>query len=156
MYCVPGIISVIEFNPHNNTLRWMVIIISFYRWRKWGLENNTITGRARIPTQGVWLQNLHSYPLSPSVRVQFGFSGRGQIGTKIQPDHMGKAETWVILFVFLMSASAFRGTDPWPYDLIGPIYLFTAGDSLNGLCFGPVRHGQEVIVLKTWPVLLFF
>lgn len=58
---------------------------------------------------------------------------------------IGKVETEVILFIFLISASAFHSTESSPYELIGPISLFIPGNSVAGLSFGPVSHGQQVV-----------
>ena len=47
--------STITFNTHNNPLRQMVIIIHFLDGGTESSESDTITGRAGIPTERVWL-----------------------------------------------------------------------------------------------------
>lgn len=74
--------------------------------------------------------------------------GYVQIEGKLQSDFLetGKVETWDTVFIFLLSVSSFHGTDLGPYELISPIYLFTPANSVAGLSFGPISHGQEI----TW------
>lgn len=66
--------STIVFNSQSNPLRQMVNSVPFYGWRNQVPESSTVTGRARIPTQRVWLQILLFHPQSSSLRMLLAFS----------------------------------------------------------------------------------
>ena len=147
LLCAWHCTSMIAFNTDNNPLSQMVIIIHFLDGGTDSSKSDTITGRAKIPTQRVWLLDLNFHPLSSSVRMCWHSHGCVQIESKGQSDFLeiGTVETWDTVFIFLLSVSSFHGTDLGPYELISPIYLFTPANSVAGLSFGPISHGQKII-----------